>query len=199
MACACAYPRISTFIHPEDPNARSSNGMGKLKDHALELARGGIYEEIEELRRLNLDPNAPTYFQKKEHILTKLKRSRPGETCTPHAVKIDEEVMSTSKPIDCNLLAQWLASRPRLRLTDTDEAAPQPAPGGGRSQGRYRRSASCQPEAHTFDRWNVDKKDIEQASTIAGKSAPGPDKMPYQVWKNLGLWAWISYGRQHRR
>ena len=63
--CARAYTQILAFVNPENPNARSCSGMAKLREHALDLARGAIWDEVEDLKQLNIEPNSPSYRQRK--------------------------------------------------------------------------------------------------------------------------------------
>jgi hypothetical protein len=50
------------------------------------------------------------------------------------------------------------------------------------------------PQAES-NRWEISKKDVERAVKMSKHSAPGPDGIPYKVWKELGdfgvtiLWA----------
>ena len=212
-SCARSYPSLATYIHHDDPNARSSAGMAKLREHALQLAKDAISDEMAELRRMSLEPNSAILWQKKEHILTKLKRTRPGQTSSLNAVQTDDGDVSTdpaiiakalqahwskifsSRPIDSNLLARWLDSLPSLRLpdvsaTNADTSEPTRANQHGRRH-TDRTHLTDQP----MDRWNINREDIEEAIKVAGKTSPGPDKLPYSAWKQLGalgvdtLWA----------
>ena len=46
------------------------------------------------------------------------------------------------------------------------------------------------PLPPAFDpKWSVNKEHIEQTITIAKESAPGPDGIPYNAWKKLGVLA----------
>ena len=36
------------------------------------------------------------------------------------------------------------------------------------------------------DLWTVRRSDVEKAITVASRSAPGPDGIPYKVWQSLG-------------
>ena len=49
--CASAYPHISSYCNPEDPNARCSQGFQQLKRHIVELSRESIAEDLEDTAR----------------------------------------------------------------------------------------------------------------------------------------------------
>ena len=35
--------------------------------------------------------------------------------------------------------------------------------------------------------WEVDSRGIAKAIKQSGKSAPGPDRLPYAAWKHIGV------------
>ena len=73
------YPTIGSFVSALDPEARSKPGFQQLKDHALQLAKEEVTDELRAMNKDSHSPNDPAQRQRKEHILTKLKRLHPGE------------------------------------------------------------------------------------------------------------------------
>ena len=49
--CALACPTILHYVNPSDPEARSSEGMSKLKKHAAQVARQEVTDEITALQQ----------------------------------------------------------------------------------------------------------------------------------------------------
>ena len=47
--CCRKYPEPSGLINPEDPNIRSSASYTALKDHAVQLARADVQDDVEDL------------------------------------------------------------------------------------------------------------------------------------------------------
>ena len=131
--CALAYPLLATYVPVEDPNARLHARMAQIKDHALQLAKESVTTELQELQRPASDVAAEgTYQQRKEHILTKLKRTLPGSTTSIAAMQVSDNCVTSDpdqialalqqhwskvfkrEPIDAHLLRQWLQSLPGL-------------------------------------------------------------------------------------
>jgi len=149
QCCACAYPQLADFINPSNPNARDHPNMHAVREHALELAKQTITEQITHLKQLDSDdPNHPHRQQQKEHILTQLKRTIPGSTTTLNAMRTPSGEITTDptaiaatlqdhwskvfkgKRIDGTALEAWLEALPHLKLqpTHSDPAAPYTSP-----------------------------------------------------------------------
>ena len=130
---ATEYPKIAEFVPPLDPEARSATGFLGLKQHAIELAREEVTSELRSLHSDQLAPHDQQYRQRKQSILTKLKRLLPG-TCEAISVVKSDELgvckdpedialalqrhwgkVFARKPIDTQLLQRWLHSLPQLR------------------------------------------------------------------------------------
>ena len=79
-----------------------------------------------------------------------------------------------SYPIDGGLLTRWLESTLGPRAA-------------GPASTHYANSASADRPLRTDPiTWEVKRSHIERAIEIAGNSAPGPDQIPYHVWRQLG-------------
>ena len=88
--CAKAYPNITTYVHPSNPEARLSSGCMRLRDHAVMLARQQITEEVETMRDTAVtESDAGTAHRRKNSILAKLKRLLPGSPNSFMAVQTE--------------------------------------------------------------------------------------------------------------
>ena len=141
--CAQAYPYIATQVPPNDPNARLHRGMAALREHALQLTKDAISDDLQALRQCLGDSHGHCYEQQKEHILRKLKRTLPGSTNTPlGAIQTNQGHVTTDtlaiaaalqdhwqhvfkrKPIDGTLLERWIDAMPHLLPVESATAPP---------------------------------------------------------------------------
>jgi hypothetical protein len=208
--CAKAYPHIADFVHPANPEARSDPGCSRLRDHAVTLARQGITEEMEAMRKKQHEGNAADTANVKGSILAKLKRLLPGSpnvilaiqqedgevTTEPEqmaaALQAHWKKVFTKKEIDADKLQRWLESLPArppaTRRREEEDELPWHGVkevNGGAQHGSARRPLPTDPRS-----WKAQRKDIQQALKDAGNSAPGPDGIPFSAWracKELGL------------
>jgi len=103
--CASAYPHISSYCNPEDPNARCSQGFQQLKRHIVELSRESIAEDLEDTAR---EEDWTLKRQKKENVLKKMKRLLPGCATTMSAVQRESgEIVDTAKDMAEVLRSHW--------------------------------------------------------------------------------------------
>ena len=63
--CAQVYPKLATYVSLEDPNARIHEGMAKLREHALQLAKDAVTGELHDLQRSTLHPQNAMYQHQK--------------------------------------------------------------------------------------------------------------------------------------
>ena len=99
--------------------------MSSIRDHAVELAKAEITDELKNLESDDLDPNGPERKQAKEQIMLRLRRMQPGSTATLKAIRckdgsvtLDQTKMAaelaehwaqvfTARPVNLELLAEW--------------------------------------------------------------------------------------------
>ena len=68
------YPHIKTLINPNDPNASHDRNFHKLLDHATELSRKLIEEDIKELQTMTKEKGDDYRTQvRKSSILNRIK------------------------------------------------------------------------------------------------------------------------------
>ena len=78
---------LRNILGPSSWDLRNnSDRLTALRDHIVELARGRITEELSILQQDTSDPNSPERRQRKDSILTQLKRLLPGCTASLSAI-----------------------------------------------------------------------------------------------------------------
>ena len=135
--CAKAYPKKCEYVHPANPEARSSAGFCALKDHAVILARRQITEEVDALQDSASSESLAATSHRKSSILARLKRLLLGAPNTLMAIQCDTGEVTTdpvqmaealrthwkkvfSRPwIDHGKLQQWIAYCPTLPIWRT--------------------------------------------------------------------------------
>ena len=178
--CALAYPYLTGLVKHQNPNIRANGGLDGVREHAVELARGSVTEDLAALEKSDMETFA--WSQRKEHILARLRRLIPGASTSLSAMKdaagnitADPEEMAdilrahwgsvfTKQNIDKQLLEKWI-SNATLR-DDGDRLPPTSAP-----------------------EWKVTREEIELAVKQSGDGMPGPDRIPYKAWRKLGTLA----------
>ena len=128
------YPHIATHINPRDPNACYTQGFRDLQDHAADLARQHLTDELQEAQQLIKENNSDFHTSiRKNNILTQLKKLQPGSCNSIGALETGNGEFNTDPkqiaerlaehwgntfrrtPINKQLLQQWLASLPQLK------------------------------------------------------------------------------------
>ena len=178
--CADSYPYLAELVNVKNPNARSGDGLRRVREHALEFARGAVTEELQALETDSCDDQQRSW--RKEHILVRLKRLLPGDSLGLNATISEDGVVTTDpaemagilrshwgkvftrRPVDNTLLGAWLR-----RVC--------PRSGGGTAPGLPPRDSDC---------WAIRHGDIKKAIATSGNTMPGPDRIPYVAWRKLG-------------
>jgi hypothetical protein len=88
------YQHINSIVNIRDPLTFQKPEFWRLRDHAVDLAREQITNEAIDLHKTNLVHTDAVYLQKKQNILTRLKRLFPGNTNGIGAVE-DSDATST--------------------------------------------------------------------------------------------------------
>ena len=197
--CVRIYPHLATYICPDDPNARASDAMPKLRDHAMQLAREAATEELRGLETTR-DSSNFSHKLRKEQILTKLKRALPGNANTIQAMRTDDGEVTSDRskiahclqkhwqhvfqrrPIDGELLERWLDSLPSLTDAQSDPNRTDRVDSRAGNDDRDRNRRQTRSDQH----WRIRRTDVEEAIRSSGNSSPGPDGIPYLAWRSLG-------------
>ena len=72
------YPLLRSLADPSIPNLRTSWCMHLLREHAVELARASVLEDLCILHAVFAQLEDLQVQAKREHIRTRLKRLMPG-------------------------------------------------------------------------------------------------------------------------
>ena len=75
--CVSAYPFLLGLVPNLNHNLREG-GLSKVREHALDLARGAITDELKKLEADGSGNSDQARAQKKEHVLVRLRRLLPG-------------------------------------------------------------------------------------------------------------------------
>ena len=149
MTKACAlYPTLRALANEGDPNTRVSPNMSKIREHAAELAKSSVKDELLQLSQEQENTSDHEYQQKKTQILTKLKRLIPGSSSSSiGAIQIDDHLATTAEdiaqqlqkhwgrtfnqpPPDTDMLHKWLETLPKLKGDNENqerEVTPRPS------------------------------------------------------------------------
>jgi hypothetical protein len=176
----CLHP----FRELEERGGPLEAALRQLEEKAMQLARKNLAAELRREQEQNTDNQIhedPNFrAQRRGQVMAKLARLKPG-TNTTLGTMIDESrqrVESTAEKL-AYLRRHWAAVFKAKRYDQ--EAARQwlgKAYPNSRNQDGF-------PNRYSHD-WDVRPADIEKAINLAGASAPGPDGIPYAMWKQLG-------------
>lgn len=166
--CTLAYPHLAKTSDCRDPNLRRGAGLNAVRDHAVELARTSVQEEMRAVE--NSDIDALQRQHRRDNLLSRMKRLLPGaSTCVNAMLSNSGEVTAdwakvfSKSEIDKDLLQKWL-----------EETVP-------REVDRQRGLGLPGPSS---TQWRIRRCDVERAIQQAGHGMPGPDRIPYKIWKN---------------
>ena len=174
--CQQEYGHLRTLIPNVDENTRTNPALSQVREHAVNLARRAIMDDMRHLHDHQDQMEPFQARQVREGLHLRLRRLVPGTTVTIKAMRINEQEVSTrsdhiatalvdhwrtvfgDKPIDREELAAWL-----------QQVLP---PSGTVPKGP--------------SRWKITRTDVERAVRCSGNSLPGPDRIPYAAWRTLG-------------
>ena len=154
--------------------------MNAVRDHAVGLARSSITEELVALQQESANCDELTKKQKKEHILTRLKRLVPGSTPGLNAM-IDEDGKVTAEPAGvASILRKHWAKTFTHRNIDRAKLDRWLDESGTKGDMGKPIAGWSEPRG---GRWAVSKGEVRKAIKLAGNTMPGPDQIPYKAWK----------------
>lgn len=138
------YKHIHTLINTNNPLASTTPQFWQVQDHAVSLAREIIADEAKDLNNSTLQQSDPTFLNKKQNLLVKLKKLYPGSTTGIGAIEDDQGNIHTdhmgiintltthwqntfqATPIDRHTLTHWLDIMEQRTATDTPLNSTQP-------------------------------------------------------------------------
>jgi len=176
---------ISEVVDPWNPALRSNGDLIKLKEKAAEMARENAVKKLRQLLEEDgeeEDEDEREVARKRFQIGQSLKKLKPGSNSALAAVRdSDGEVHTDVKEMAKVLKKYWQDvfsdKKIDLRLLDAwiEEEAGDP-------EGMQEKLKALSQEC-----WDLLPEDVHRAVRSAGKSAPGPDGLPYAAWKSLGI------------
>ena len=103
------YPTIAQFVQVDNPNACYSEGFKKLMDHAYELAKASVGDELRKVREKEKEGVHDHKIQtRKSNVLGQLKKLTPGACNTIGALEsFQGEILTTPDDIASELARHW--------------------------------------------------------------------------------------------
>ena len=175
--CKKAYPFLNALIDAKAKDIRIHGGLQKVRDHAIELHRTQILEEMRFVQSEEGSASEDLQRNRKSRIQAKLQRLKPGTANTiavllcangqlaTDAKSIAKElhrhwhITFQAKPMDEDLLQKWL----REEIGDNG------------------------PFQNNSTDLEILPEDLQKAIKNAPATMPGPDGIPYLAWKKLGI------------
>ncbi len=176
--CCRAYPEIHKLIQGASDDLRQHGGLLKVKQHAVELYRLQMLEELRDIQADEGLVGEDIQRNRKARAQFKLQKLKPG-SCNSIAVLLcqDGTLATTPKdiakelhrhwhqvfqarPMDDGLLKQWLAEE-----FGTEKI--------------FREG-----DGNNFD---LQRDEMQKTIKNAPATMPGPDGIPYLAWKRLGI------------
>jgi hypothetical protein len=175
LKCIRVCPEIGQMINRYDHNIRAKPVFRNLRDFAVRLHRESLLGEMRDLQRQVDSQNEGELSSRRNEIQVTLNRLKPGR-CEAIAAIQGRDGVVISDPVEilnelrhywgdvfasssCNddILNSWIAEELDL-------------PTWGREVGE----------------WLPSEADMMKTIRRSGKSAPGPDGIPYLAWRRLG-------------
>jgi exonuclease III len=182
LACLSPFKDIDHRGHHYEAPLR------QLQSKAMELARKGF---IEDLRReqaqahdtattQNEEGDEPYRANRRGQVLARLARLKPGASTTIHSMADNQgNILNNTADKLHHLKEHW------TEVFTAKEYSDQTADRWFRKAYPDGKGLEDFPSKEP-DQWSVRKSDIKKAISVANRSAPGPDGIPYKAWKLLG-------------
>ena len=186
---ARGFLRLQAFSEIDARGGDVERRLLELRDDALHLAKDIMLVELCEQQEQ--EPSQPQSVRqaKRDELSAKLRRLKPGSTTTIRCMQAPSgELVTSPDAILIELRRHW-ASVFSAQPADQSQIAHwlrQAYPGNEGLEHFPREDDG---------RWRIRMKDVAEAVRIAGESAPGPDGLHYETWKDMGeyglnvLWA----------
>ena len=155
--------------------------LKQVKDHAVELAREDIGNDIANLRASG-SGESNERIQQKEHILKKLRRLSPGETNQLKCLVDDEGNLHTdAKNMAKALCKHWREVFCKVPCDDSKFREWMDILFEKSGDARWNTGLPTDPNA-----WKIRRSHIVKAVKQATNSMPGPDGIPAMAYKAMG-------------
>ena len=180
--CVKAYPKLGTLVNHENPIIGVSGEMKVIRDHAVELSRQSIQDELMELKNAS-DMDETQRARKKDCIISKIRRMMPGTATGINAMRSESGAIVTDAPDMANVLRKhWgkAFSKRGINRGKLDEWIEDVF-----SEQHHGSSGKTMKGVH-HSRWVLTKKEMRKAIRKSGNTSPGPDGKIYLAWRMLG-------------
>ena len=151
----------------------------ELRGQVMQLARETLVEEMRQQQEQEKDLPEPQRSARRQQLMVKLQRLRPGATTSLRAVRDatgaihqEPEGMATALGQHWGQVFAGAEINHSRILRWMEEAYP----AGVGLQGLPPPDSA---------RWRVRRRDVRRAVRLAGNSAPGPDGIPYSAWRAM--------------
>ena len=153
------------------------------KASTLDLAKQVMMSDLRELHAATADMPEATAKARRQQIGTRLRRLKLGTTTTLQTVLARDGTWATQPADIMKALQQHWAE------VFTGAAMPKEAISSWLHKAYPQGEGLQHFPAVPTDSWHIRRRDVAKALSCAGRSAPGPDGLPYAAWKATG-----SYG-----
>ena len=176
-----AYPILAEHVDVHGPALHMDPGLAWIRDHAKELSRASLLDEMRVLQKQQPSLPEAQRSARRQHIMGKLRRIRPGASTSLAAVQAEDgQVHTDPESMTAELQKHWaqtFAGEQVDRGVFSDWLH-HTLPHGGTG-----RDGLPLPPA---DVWRIRRHDVAKAVRLSGDSAPGPDGIPYKAWRSVG-------------
>ncbi len=172
----CIYSKLKSLLGSAGGASQpiySQSNLARIQDHLIELCHTSIQQRVDDLKHAKQVLPEHIYKQRKNHILTRLKRLLPGHATEIQAIKHPSTGHISTQPSE---VAACLTNHWQQTFLRKDTNAELRKVWFSRLEGR--RHVPMQKLLPT-------KTDVEQVLDNLPSSAAGPDGVPFAVYKAL--------------
>ena len=177
--CLQAYPTLRTLVpDPLHPSLALGDGLRRIRDHAITLAREAAVQALETLHQQASGLDDDQVQSRRGRIHKMLQRVSPGRSNVLAAIQRPDGTVTTDADEMHSLLrSHWrdvFCARPIRRDV----------------LGRWVRDEMHSPGPRLPDPgdpcWAIGLKEVKTALRKSPNSAPGPDGLTFAAWRGLG-------------
>ena len=172
------YPAITGLIEWEAPFPHAQRGLWAMKEHALELYRESLLEELKVTQKEEEEAqvrNEPRRAQ----LAAKIAKIRPGAAGAIKAIQDGQgRIRDDTAGIAATLKEHWQET---FKHKYIDEA---------KLEDWLKAHVDEENKIQSDPtKWEIRRHDVQRAIKFSGCSSPGPDGISYGHWKALGTTA----------
>ena len=183
MSCIAGSSRLQAALPTNLGKWQPHVRLLAVQNLAVELAKGEAKGALNELNEQKDDLSQEQLGRARGAVLRQLRRLSPGKGVSFAAtMDCNGDIVTDGKLIANSLRDHWktpFSHRPvdesKLQAWLRKDSV---HPSGLK--------AATAPVLQDASQWRLKKRHMRQALDMAGRSAPGPDGIPYAAWKRLG-------------